>query len=68
MKDFFVTLYSNENFPIFLGLFIIALVIAFVVVYYWGKKDQKFIETKKLEKLNFNNDVDAFNVYNMYIL
>lgn len=56
MKDFLTTLYSNENFPIFLGLFIILLVIAFVLVYYWGRKDQKLIETRKLEKL----DIDAF--------
>ena len=57
MKDFIVSLYSNENFPIFLGLFIILLVIAFVVVYYWGRKDQKLVETRKLEKLKVE---DAF--------
>ena len=57
MKDFIVSLYSNENFPIFLGLFIILLVIAFVVVYYWGRKDQKLVETRKLEKLKVQ---DAF--------
>ncbi len=57
MKDFIISLYSNENFPIFLGLFIILLVIAFIVVYFWGRKDQKLVETRKLEKLKVE---DAF--------
>ncbi len=57
MKDFVISLYSNENFPIFLGLFIILLVIAFIVVYFWGRKDQKLVETRKLEKLKAE---DAF--------
>lgn len=51
MKEFLVSLYSNENFPMYLGIFIIILVIAFVVVFFLGKKDQKLMETGKLKKL-----------------
>ncbi len=60
MKDFLLTLYSNESFPIYLGLFIVVLVIAFVVVYFWGHKDKKLIETRKLEKLHLEDDKQAF--------
>ncbi|MBQ6841495.1 MAG: hypothetical protein IJO63_05220 [Bacilli bacterium] len=57
MKEFILGLYSNENFPIYLGVIIIVLVIAFFVVLFLGKKDKKKIEeTQRLQKIN----VDAF--------
>ena len=53
MKEFIISLYSNENFPIYLGAIIIVLLIAFFVVFFLGKKDKKKIEmTQKLEKIN----------------
>lgn len=57
MKEFILNLYSNESFPIYLGIIIIVLVIAFFVVLFLGKKDKKKIEeTQRLEKIN----IDAF--------
>lgn len=52
MKEFLVSLYSNENFPMYLGIFIIILVIAFVVVFFLGKKDQKLSSTRELKAIN----------------
>ena len=53
MKDFIIGLYANEKFPIYLGAIIIVLLIAFFVVFFLGKKDQKKIEqTQRLEKIN----------------
>lgn len=54
MKEFIVSLYSNEKFPMYLGIFIIILVIAFVIVFFLGKKDQKLIETQKLRKIDLD--------------
>lgn len=54
MKEFIINLYKNEMFPVYLGIAIIVLLIAFIVVYFWGKKDQKIIEETQrlnLEKL-----------------
>lgn len=52
MKDFILNLYANENFPIYLGLFIIVLVVAFFLVYFLGKKDfKKLIETGRIPRL-----------------
>lgn len=57
MKDFIISLYANENFPIYLGAIIIVLLIAFFVVFFLGRKDKKKIEmTQRLEKIN----ADAF--------
>lgn len=53
MSNFLNTLFSNENFPIYLGIIIVILVIAFCVVLFLGKKDQKKIEqTQKLQKIS----------------
>ena len=52
MKDFMNTLFAYKYFPEVLGMIIIILIIAFLVVYYLGKKDQKLIETRKLEKIS----------------
>ena len=62
MKDFFITLYSNEKFPLYLGIIIIVLIIAFIVIYFLGKKDKKKIEeTQKLQVINEQNN-NAFKV------
>ena len=56
MKDFIYGLYQNDNFTLILVIALIVLIIAFVVVYFFGKKDQKLEETKRLQKI----DLDAF--------
>lgn len=60
MKDFIVKIYSNEKFPIILGIIIAVLVVAFIVVYFIGKKDQKKTE----ESNRFNPMPDAFGQNN----
>lgn len=53
--DFLYKLYSNENFGIVLFIIISILVLAFLIVLFFGKKDQKerkLAETKKLELSN----------------
>ena len=52
MKDFIYGLYQNDN----LVIALVVLIIAFVVVYFFGKKDQKLEETKRLQKI----ELDAF--------
>lgn len=56
MKDFIIELYSNENFPIYLGCIIAVLLVAFFVVLFLGRKDMK----KHIAQLenNNNNNVD----------
>ena len=56
MKDFIYGLYQNDNFTLILVIALVVLIIAFVVVYFFGKKDQKLEETKRLQKI----DLDAF--------
>ena len=54
MKDFIINLYANKYFPIYLGVIIFVLLVAFFIVFFLGKKDQKkILETQKLnlEKL-----------------
>ncbi len=53
--DFLNTLYSNDNFGIILFIVISILVLAFLIVLFFGKKDQKerkLAETKSLEVNN----------------
>ena len=53
--DFLTNLYSNDNFGIILFITISILVLAFLVVLFFGKKDQKerkLAETKSLEVNN----------------
>ena len=58
MKDFIQNLYSNPNFPLYLGIVIVVLLITFFVVYMLGKKDkEKLEETKRLETVTS----DAFS-------
>ena len=55
MKDFIQNLYSNPNFPLYLGIVIIVLLITFFVVYMLGKKDKERLEeTKKLDTVENN--------------
>ena len=56
MKDFIYELYQNDNFTLILVIALVVLIIAFVVVYFFGKKDQKLEETKRLQKI----ELDAF--------
>ena len=46
MKDFIYGLYQNDNFTLILVIALVILIIAFVLVWFLGKKDQKLEETK----------------------
>lgn len=59
MKDFIINLYANKYFPIYLGMVIIVLLIAFFIVFFLGKKDQKKIE--ETQKLNLEKLKDIQN-------
>lgn len=54
MKDFIYGLYQNDNFTLILVIALVVLIIAFVVVYFFGKKDQKLEETKRLQKIELD--------------
>lgn len=55
MKEFLISLYENPSFPIYLGAVILVLVIAFFVIFFLGKRDQKNIEkTQRLEAIHDN--------------
>lgn len=56
--DFLNQLYSNDNFGIILFAFISILVLAFLIVLFFGKKDQK---ERRLMETNNNND-NPFNI------
>lgn len=62
MKDFIYGLYSNDNFTTYLVIALIVLVILFVIVLLFGKKDQKLEETKKLQKLELEKSMPKDNV------
>lgn len=49
--DFIYELYQNDNFTIYLTIALVVLIILFVVVLLFGKRDQKLEETKKLQKI-----------------
>lgn len=51
MMDFIYKLYSYDNFTLYLTIALIVLVILFVLVFIFGKKDQKLEETKRLQKI-----------------
>lgn len=65
MKNFIINLFEYENFTLYLGIVIGVLIVAFFVVFFIGKKDQKEIEkTQRLEKLNieeFNKNTTVVN-------
>lgn len=54
MMDFIYDLYQNDNFVLYLTIALVILVVLFVVVLFFGKKDQKLEETKRLQKLELD--------------
>ena len=56
MTDFIYELYQNDNFVLYLTIAFVILIVLFVLVLIFGKRDQKLEETKRLQKI----DVDAF--------
>lgn len=56
MMDFIHELYMNDNFTLYLTIILVILIIAFVLVFFLGKKDEKLEETKRLQKI----ELDAF--------
>ena len=56
MMDFIYELYQNDNFVLYLTIALVILIVLFVLVLIFGKRDQKLEETKRLQKI----DVDAF--------
>lgn len=54
MMDFIYDLYQNDNFVLYLTIALVVLVVLFVVVLFFGKKDQKLEETKRLQKLELD--------------
>ncbi len=56
MKDFIYELYQNDNFTLWLTIALVVLIILFVIVYFFGKKDEKLEETRRLQKI----ELDAF--------
>lgn len=63
MMDFITKLYSYDNFTLYLTIAIVVLVILFIVILIFGKKDQKLEETKRLQKVSLEKD-DAFKEEN----
>lgn len=51
MKDFIYGLYKNDNFTLILTIILVILVVLFFIVLFFGKKDQKLEETKRLQKI-----------------
>ena len=62
MKDFIFNLYQNDNFVIYLTIALIVLIILFVIVLFFGKRDQKLEETKRLQKLELDTFKEEENV------
>lgn len=56
MMDFIYELYQNDNFVLYLTIALVILIVLFVLVLIFGKRDQKLEETKRLQKI----DIDAF--------
>lgn len=51
MIDFIYKLYGYDNFTLYLTIAIVVLIILFVLVLIFGKKDQKLEETKRLQRI-----------------
>lgn len=60
MMDFIYNLYQNDNFTLYLSIALVVLVVLFVIVLIFGKKDQKLEETKRLQKI----EMDSFKEEN----
>ncbi len=54
MMDFIYELYQNDNFVLYLTIALVVLIILFVVIFFFGKKDQKLEETKRLQKIELD--------------
>ena len=54
MKDFIYELYQNDNFTLYLTIALVILIILFVIVFFFGKKDEKLEETKRLQKIELD--------------
>ena len=54
MMDFIYELYQNDNFILYLTIALVILIILFVLVLIFGKRDQKLEETKRLQKLELD--------------
>ncbi len=55
MMDFLHNLYADPNFPLYLGIVIVVLLIAFFALFFLGKKESaKLDETKKLDTIDNN--------------
>ena len=52
--NFIYDLYQKDNFTLILVIILVILIIAFVIVYFFGKKDQKLEETKRLQKIELD--------------
>ena len=52
MMDFIYELYKNDNFTLYLTIALVVLIILFVIVFFFGKKDHKLEETKRLQKID----------------
>ena len=55
MMDFIYELYKNDHFTMYLTIALVILIILFVVVLFFGKKDQKLEETRRLQKIELEN-------------
>ncbi len=68
MQNLLNDIYSIDNIITYIIMAIVALVILFVIILIFGKKDQKLEETKRLELMNKNlddkKDEDAFKQEN----
>ena len=54
MKDFIYELYQNDNFTLYLTIALVILIILFVIVFFFGKKDEKLEETRRLQKIELD--------------
>lgn len=54
--SFIYNLYQQDNFILILGVILVLLILLFVGIYFWGRKDKKLEETRKLEKI----ELEAF--------
>ena len=54
MKDFIYELYQNDNFTLYLTIALVILIVLFVIVFFFGKKDEKLEETKRLQKIELD--------------
>ena len=61
MGEFLNNLYNNDNFILYLAIAIGVLVALFIIVYFWGKKDQKVEQSKKanIDEVNAFKEVNS---------